>query len=377
MAAKAFGISSFTNVGHLIHINLKEHLLPYKQQIGEALLNQNSRALAVVNKVNIIENEFRNFDIEVIAKRPNCRLTDEELMIVEVNENKCRYKFDFSRVYWNSRLSTEHERIIAKFNKNHDIVFDLFAGVGPFSVPAAKAKCKTYANDLNPESVKWLDLNMKRNKVPKDMYELYNMDSKEFILEIMRPVLLEEYDRLQQEDSSIKAKIHIIMNLPALAPSFLPNFSGLLRDDNVRVKKLFKELSIDHIVYCYCFIKGNYIDPRQAVLESIEGEFGRQLEESQILDVTRVRNVATFKDMYRVEIRLDEKILFEPKNLVSIMKNQSSKLNQIPNGCQKKVTIKAPKRNHGELDESNTSNESKANGEATKRQRIIDYCSVM
>lgn len=41
----------------------------------------------------------------------------------------------------------------------------MFAGVGPFTVPAAKKGCQVFANDLNPESVHWLQQNVQLNKV--------------------------------------------------------------------------------------------------------------------------------------------------------------------------------------------------------------------
>lgn len=39
------------------------------------------------------------------------------------------------------------------------------AGVGPFSIPAAKKGAFVYANDLNPCSYQWLCENIKLNKV--------------------------------------------------------------------------------------------------------------------------------------------------------------------------------------------------------------------
>ena len=46
-------------------------------------------------------------------------------------------------------------------------VFDACAGIGPFVLPAAKQKrCRlVYANDLNPESIKWMNKNIETNKV--------------------------------------------------------------------------------------------------------------------------------------------------------------------------------------------------------------------
>lgn len=345
MAAKAFGVSSFTNVGHLIHINLKDHLLQYKSQIGQALLDKNPRALAVVNKVNSIDNEYRNFEIEIIAKREGCNQTDNELMLVEVNENKCRFQFNFAKVYWNSRLSTEHERIIAKLYKGHDIIFDLFAGVGPFAVPAAKAKCITYANDLNPDSVLWLRTNMKRNKVQEKFYDTYQMDAKDFILNEMKPKLFAHYSEIEEEQLATMPKIHIIMNLPALAPTFLPHFCGLFRNDlntklncSKKLSDLFKAQKIEHIIYCYCFLKGAYEDPKAEVRNLVEIELGKELDDDQLIDIFRVRNVAPFKEMYRVEIRLDDKLLFYPRQPTTIMKKLTA--NKTPSGqTPKRVTI--------------------------------------
>lgn len=390
MAAKAFGLSSFTAVGHLIHINLRDQLLQAKHEIGEALLKSNPRAMAVVNKLNNIDNEFRNFDIEIIAKRPECSLSDEELMICEVNENKCRFKFDFSKVYWNSRLCTEHERIISKLNNSHDVVFDLFAGVGPFSVPAAKMKCTVYANDLNPESIKWLRINMERNKVPRNMYEIYNDDAKDFILNDMKQKLLDIYDDVEEDEPAIKPRIHILMNLPALAPTFLPHFIGLLNDVDDKdappstsarktTLQVFKEQSLDHIVYCYCFLKGLYTQPKEEVHKLIEEHFGRKLTNDQLVEIFKVRNVAPFKDMYRVSIKLDENILFCPKELVGIMKKGAGDSLTTPpttNGYSKKTDgteAQGIKRQH----ESSTDESTDVEVETTKKAKISDYCTVM
>jgi len=74
------------------------------------------------------------------------------------------FTFDFTKVYWNSRLHTEHDRLVQLFSPD-DIIADVFAGVGPFALPAAKKGCGVLANDLNPESYKWLLRNIENNKV--------------------------------------------------------------------------------------------------------------------------------------------------------------------------------------------------------------------
>jgi len=41
----------------------------------------------------------------------------------------------------------------------------MFAGVGPFAIPAAKKGCVVHGNDLNPASYKYMVENSKKNKV--------------------------------------------------------------------------------------------------------------------------------------------------------------------------------------------------------------------
>jgi tRNA G37 N-methylase Trm5 len=44
-------------------------------------------------------------------------------------------------------------------------LYDVFAGVGPFAIPAARKGCTVVANDLNPASYHWLQHNVSLNKV--------------------------------------------------------------------------------------------------------------------------------------------------------------------------------------------------------------------
>jgi len=67
-------------------------------------------------------------------------------------------------VYWNSRLHAEHERLVNLFGAS-DVVADVFAGVGPFAIPAAKKGCIVFANDLNPNSTAFMQTNCATNKV--------------------------------------------------------------------------------------------------------------------------------------------------------------------------------------------------------------------
>mmetsp|Transcript_9601 Transcript_9601/g.17955 ORF Transcript_9601/g.17955 Transcript_9601/m.17955 type:complete len:716 (-) Transcript_9601:57-2204(-) len=164
--------TSFETVGHIAHLNLRDHQLPYRFLIGEVLLDKNHNIRTVVNKVGSIENEFRVFEMEVIA--------GDRVLESEVVQHGVRFRFDYEKVYWNSRLETEHKRLIHLI-KPGEILVDLMAGVGPFAVPAAlHSKALVLANDLNPYSAAYLQKNAVLNRVGRRVTP-FNMDARAFL----------------------------------------------------------------------------------------------------------------------------------------------------------------------------------------------------
>lgn len=85
---------------------------------------------------------------------------------MEVSEANCVFKFDYAKTYWNTKLSTEHARLVSLFEPGQ-VVADVMAGIGPFAVPAGKKGVFVWANDKNPESYNYLKDAMKRNKVSR------------------------------------------------------------------------------------------------------------------------------------------------------------------------------------------------------------------
>ena len=112
----------------------------------------------VINKIDEVgeQNEYRTFSYELLAGEPNLN--------VEVHEGNCVFRFDYSKVYWNSRLETEHRRLVGMFQAG-EAVCDVMAGVGPFAVPTGKKHVFVWANDLNPDSYASLVDAVNRNKV--------------------------------------------------------------------------------------------------------------------------------------------------------------------------------------------------------------------
>lgn len=58
---------SFETIGHIAHFNLRAAHVPYKHAIGQVCLDKNPSIKTVVTKMKEIENQFRVFDMEVIA----------------------------------------------------------------------------------------------------------------------------------------------------------------------------------------------------------------------------------------------------------------------------------------------------------------------
>ncbi|XP_057368314.1 tRNA (guanine(37)-N1)-methyltransferase-like [Daphnia carinata] len=274
------GCTSYSRIGHIIHLNLRDHLLPYKNLIGQVLVDKLIGVKTVVNKSSSIDSTYRNFQMEVLA--------GEADFVTEVKENMCTFKFDFSQVYWNSRLCTEHERII-KLLPQKSVLFDVFAGVGPFSVPAAKIrKCRVFANDLNPSSYHWLKENVRLNKV--ENIETFNLDGRQFIREQMPPFLL----------ARPSEPIHVTMNLPALAVEFLDAFIGLLSG-----VELDPRLDITVHVYSFCEESSAFSEMRTKV----ESALKHSIEDGQIVELVDVRDVSPKKHMLRLSFRIPPNVL--------------------------------------------------------------------
>jgi tRNA (guanine37-N1)-methyltransferase len=275
--------SGFETVGHIAHLNLQDNQQPYKHVIGQVLLDKIPSIKTVVNKTNSIDETYRTFKMELLAGEDNTS--------VIVKENGCSFQFDFSKVYWNSRLHTEHKRIIDVL-KSDDVVIDMFAGVGPFAVPACKKKCRVFANDLNPFSYEALLKNAQINNVT---LSAYNLDGRHFIDQVKGEILLAIRDK--------PTDVHILMNLPAIAVEFLDCFIGLYNDQTP-----LPPLKL--IVHCYTFSKS--ADPEADVLKRVQEKLNMSLEAYSIFVV---RDVSPNKLMMRVTFTLPYDVICAPDKI--------------------------------------------------------------
>lgn len=100
-------VRSFEGIGHIAHLNLRDEHMPYKSIIGQVIMAKNPSIKTVVTKVGNISTKFRTFDMEVIAGEDNTETV--------VGEGGFKFRLDFRKVYWNSRLGTEHNELATSF----------------------------------------------------------------------------------------------------------------------------------------------------------------------------------------------------------------------------------------------------------------------
>ncbi len=149
--------ASFETVGHVAHLNLRPELLPHRCVVGAVLLDKNPRLRTVVTKTGDVGGAFRVYPMEILA--------GDGGTVTEVIQHGVRFRLDVATVYWNSRLEAEHRRLLERWLRPGDVLLDAMAGVGPFAVPAARAGHVVFANDLNPDSHRWLLENVRANRV--------------------------------------------------------------------------------------------------------------------------------------------------------------------------------------------------------------------
>ncbi|KAL2829745.1 hypothetical protein BDW59DRAFT_170405 [Aspergillus cavernicola] len=328
----------YTQVGHVAHLNLREQYIPYRHIIAQIILDKNPIIRTVIRKTEDVgtHSEFRTFPFELLAGHPD--------MNVIQHEQDCEFRFDYARVYWNSRLETEHRRLVDKFRPG-EMVCDVMAGVGPFAVPAGKKKIFVWANDLNPHGYEVMQDAVKRNKVHKFVTP-FNQDGREFIpwsakaLLQNKPATVSIYPkarRINKPDSGKKqAKQpphsppevyerpqvfdHYVMNLPGTSIEFLDAFNGVYAGhEELFTPHTSKALPMVH-VYCFSGHSEHEIDDHIDICTRMSERLGHTITvEDRIggsgnteleLAIHNVRLVSPNKQMFCVSFRIPREVAF-------------------------------------------------------------------
>lgn len=170
-------------------------------RIADAILESDLRAETVLNRASPIEGDLRIRQWDVLGGDGTETIH---------REYGCAYELDIARMYFSPRLATERHRVVADVAPE-ERVFDMFAGVGPFVVPAAKRGADCVGVDLNAVAIDYLRRNAERNGVT---------------------------DRVSAIEGDVRAVSgydgwadRIVMNLPHSADEFLETAVSLAGDD--------------------------------------------------------------------------------------------------------------------------------------------------
>ncbi|MEE8167923.1 MAG: class I SAM-dependent methyltransferase family protein [Candidatus Hydrothermarchaeales archaeon] len=149
--------TSFDIVGDIAIIEIPDELQAKEVGIAESLIAAHKNIKTVFKKTGEVKGRERLRGLKFLA--------GEEKTEAIHREHGCRFKVDVTRVYFSPRLSYERQRILEQ-TKDGEVIIDLFAGVGPFSIILAKHRdVKVYAIDINPKCYEYLQENIKLNKV--------------------------------------------------------------------------------------------------------------------------------------------------------------------------------------------------------------------
>jgi len=183
----------------------------YKQKIANAILIVNKNIKTVYEKKSKIKGKYRLRELAI--------LYGEDKSETIHKENGCAFKLDVKNTYFSPRLVFERRRIASSKIKENELIIDLFAGVGTFSIQIARNKnVKIYAFDINPIAYEYLKDNIELNKLKGEIFP-NNIDVKQI------PDPTNQLGKLLCHKAN-----RIIMNLPESSIKFIDVACYLMKE---------------------------------------------------------------------------------------------------------------------------------------------------
>lgn len=157
--------SSYDVIGDIIIMKIPNSLQHKKYTIGKLLLESMKHVKCVFLQTSSVDGDFRLRRLELLA--------GVDRTVTEYHEHGCRFRVDVGKVYFSPRLSTERHRIAERVRDN-EIITNMFAGVGTFSILIAKQNpCSTvYSIDSNPKANNFCLVNTRLNNVQDRVFPL-------------------------------------------------------------------------------------------------------------------------------------------------------------------------------------------------------------
>lgn len=150
--------NSYDIVGDVAIIRLTDTSKQFSQIIAEAIMKVHKNVKTVLAQTSPIRGDFRLRKLEFIA--------GENKTVTVHKESGCLFSVDVEKCYFSPRLFYEHRRIARQVG-NREVVANMFAGVGCFSMVIAKhsnAK-KVHSIDVNHAAFQYMRENVRLNGV--------------------------------------------------------------------------------------------------------------------------------------------------------------------------------------------------------------------
>ncbi len=237
--------TSFDIVGNIAVVKVAPEVYEYKEELGHAIMKANRNVASVAVDHGVV-GDFRVRDLEIVGGRQVTETKHTEYGVV--------MELDLLKVYFSPRLATERKRI-ADMVYDGEIIIDMFAGVGPFSLLMAKIANpeKIYSIDLNEDALEFLKKNIRMNH-----------------FENIEPV----FGDAKYVVTSLEPADRIIMNLPFGAFDF--------------IEEAFWATKEAAVIHFYEILENDIIEDRLVAIEEIAERMGIFIE------IPEVREVKTY-----------------------------------------------------------------------------------
>ena len=167
----------FQTLGDVVILKLKPELLNKKEIIGKAYLDLLPSIRSVYINRGKITGTFREPEkIEFLAGVDN--------PIVEHKEHNIIYRFDITKIMF-SKGNLKERKTLATLVKDGEVIVDMFAGIGYFSLPIGKHSNaeKIYSIEINSNSFNSLIENIRINHLEEKIVPI-NGNCKEEVLKL-------------------------------------------------------------------------------------------------------------------------------------------------------------------------------------------------
>ena len=165
--------NSYDVVGDIAIIKVPNGNIENAAKAAQAIMTLYRSVKSVFVQASRIQGDFRVRQLKLLA--------GENKTTTIHRESGCCFKVDVEKCYFSPRLSYEHRRI-AGLVLSGEVVVNMFAGIGCFSILIAKKvnDAKVYSIDVNPTAYDYMQENIRVNRVYNKVFPLLG-DSKEII----------------------------------------------------------------------------------------------------------------------------------------------------------------------------------------------------